>query len=74
MAAAKKATHVVTHKRLYLAVKGKLQHIKPGSNLTLSAKQAEKMGGRVQSLSDAATTDLTKAEDEAAILNAAPPQ
>lgn len=54
-----KATHVVTHKRLYLAVEGKLTHIQQGSPLTLTAAKAKKMGNRVAAMSDTETLDLT---------------
>lgn len=56
-----KATHVVKHKRLYLAVDGQLQHFPEGKTLTLTSKQAKKMGKRVASLDKGETTDLTNA-------------
>ena len=59
MAAPKRPTHVVAHKRLYLAVEGKLQHFPEGRQLTLTVKQAQKMGKRVNSLKSEGTTDLT---------------
>lgn len=64
MAAPKRPTHVVTHKNLYLAVKGKLQKQEIGTQLTLSDKQAEKMGAKVASIKEAKTLDLTKDEPE----------
>jgi len=54
-----KATHVVSHQRLYLAVEGKLTHIPQGSPLTLTAEKAKKLGNRVTSMSDVETLDLT---------------
>lgn len=41
MAAPKRPTHVVTHKRRYLMVDGKMQHIPAGAQLTLTEKQAK---------------------------------
>ena len=63
MAAPKRPTHVVAHKRLYLAVEGKLEHFPEGRQLTLTTKQAEKMGKRVTSLKSEGTTDLTGEKD-----------
>jgi len=63
MAAPKRPTHVVVHGRLYLAVKGKLEHIKKGTQLTLTEKQAEGLGKRARSLKDDATLDLEPVED-----------
>lgn len=54
-----KATHEVVHKRFYLAVKGKMQHMPVGTPLTLTAKQAEKMGARVKPIGGGETVDLT---------------
>lgn len=60
MAAPKRPTHVVVHKRLYMAGgKGELTHFPAGTQLTLSDKQAQKMGKRVKSMKDADTVDLT---------------
>lgn len=59
MATSKKPTHVVQHKRLYLAVKGKLQHVPEGSQLSLTSESAKKLGKRVKPLS-VNTVDLTK--------------
>lgn len=56
-----KATHIVKHNRLYLAVEGKLTHVPQGSPLTLTAEKAKKMGNRVTSVSDVETLDLTNA-------------
>ena len=63
MAAPKRPTHVVAHKRLYLAVEGKLEHFPEGRQLTLTDKQAKKMGKRVASLKSEGTTDLTGDKD-----------
>ena len=60
MALDKKPTHTVTHKRLYLSVEGKLQHVKEDSPLVLSAKQAKGLGGRVKAISSGAAKDLTE--------------
>lgn len=58
MAAPKRSTHVVEHKRLYLAVDGKVQHVEKGTQLTLNEKQARGLGARVRSLKDASSLDL----------------
>lgn len=62
MAAPKRATHVVSHKRLYLMVDGKLQHVEQGSQLTLD--KADKLGDKVKSLKAAEVVDLTKEKEE----------
>lgn len=53
MAASKKPTHVVRHKRLYLAVNGVLKHIPKGSELALTPKQAKGLGRRVAKIGKA---------------------
>lgn len=71
MAAPKRPTHVVEHKRLFLAVKGKLEHVEKGTQLTLTEKQASGLGPRVRSLKDAPLLDLeAQAAAEAAAKNA----
>ena len=60
MAVEKQPTHTVTHKRFYLAVEGKLQHIKEGSALVLSPKQAKGYGRRVKAISAGTVKDLTE--------------
>lgn len=60
----KKATHVVKHKRLYLAVEGKLTHFPEGKQLTLTKAQADRMGDRVMALGSEEATDLTEAKAE----------
>ncbi|MCK5127633.1 MAG: hypothetical protein KAR42_15355 [candidate division Zixibacteria bacterium] len=62
MAASKKATHVVAHKKLYLAVDGKLQHVPAGTEMVLDAKAAEQMGKKVMKLGEQKAVDLTKGE------------
>lgn len=61
MAAPKKATHEVIHPKQFLAVGGKLQHVKAGTQLALSEKQAEALEakGRVRKLGDKKAVDLT---------------
>ena len=71
MAAPKRATHVVEHKRLYLSVEGKLTHFPKGKTLTLTAKQAQKLDNRVKSLKDDDTTDLTTSGEDQAKAEAA---
>ena len=58
--ATKKATHTVVHKKLYLAVSGKLQHVKAGSELTLDDKTAKELGAKVKHLGEEKAIDLTK--------------
>lgn len=62
MAAPKRATHLVVHKQLYLSVGGKLQHVKEGSQITLSSEQAMKLGDRVRSITEEKSVDLTAEE------------
>lgn len=62
----KKPTHVVVHKKLYLGVGGKLQHVKVGAQLTLSEEQAERLGKKVMSIKEAKTIDMTKDNGPAA--------
>ena len=64
MAEAKKSTHVVRHRRLYLSAGGKLTHIPQGSELALSAKQAKGLGRRVAKIGQA--LDLEKLDDSKA--------
>ena len=58
----KNLTHTVMHKRLYMSVDGRLCHIQKGSQLTLSSKQAEKLGDRVSKI-DSQKVELSKDED-----------
>ena len=62
MAAPKKATHVVEHKKLYLAVKGKLQHVPAGTEIALDEKAAGQMGKKVLKLGEKKAVDLTKGD------------
>ena len=62
----KKPTHVVVHKKLYLAVGGKLQQVKVGTQLTLSEEQANRLGKKVMSIKESKTIDMTKDSDPAA--------
>ena len=59
-------THLVKHKRLYLAVGGKLKHVEKGSTLTLSSKQAKGLGQRVEEISSGKNLDLKTAAEEKA--------
>lgn len=54
-----KPTHTVTHRNLYLAVEGKLQHMKEGKTLTLTSEQAKKLKGKVKAVSGGESADLT---------------
>lgn len=58
MAASKKPTHVVGHRRLYLAVKGKMEHVAKGTQLALTEDQAKGLGRKVSSLSGVKSLDL----------------
>lgn len=57
-----KATHVVVHKKLYLAVDGKLEKIPCGTEVTFTAKQAEKLlaAGKIAKIGEQSSVDLTK--------------
>ena len=59
MAAPKRPTHVVVHKKLYLMAEGKLQHIKAGSELVLDPKTAKELGNKIKKLGEEDTIDLT---------------
>ena len=63
MAKQKDATHVVVHKKLYLAVEGKLQHMKAGTELTLDDKTAEQLGGKIKKIGEGDHIDLTGDKD-----------
>ena len=64
MANTKKATHVVTHPRLYLAVNGKLQHVEQGHEVTLSAAQAKSLGSKVEAIKERKRLDLTAGDSK----------
>lgn len=59
MAAPKKATHVVNHRRLYLAVGGQLQHVPAGTEVAMSNEQAKRLGGKVAKIGEQKAVDLT---------------
>lgn len=59
MSAPKRSTHVVIHPKLYMAVEGKLQHVKKGSELILSDKVAKKLGSKVGVMGEGKTIDMT---------------
>ncbi len=56
-----KATHVVIHPKQFMAVKGKLQHVPKGTEVTLAAKHGERLAkrGRVMVIGQKAAVDLT---------------
>ena len=66
MAGTKKPTHVVDHRRLYMAVDGKLQHVTPGTQLVLNKKQADALGERIHAISDEVVIDPAAAAEELA--------
>ena len=59
MAAPKRMTHVVTHKKLYLMTGGKLQHVVAGTELRLDAKIAKGLGSKIKKLGEGKQIDLT---------------
>lgn len=61
MANTKKPTHVVTHGRLYMMQNGKLEHVEKGTELTLTANQAESLvaQGKVEKFSKKKSIDMT---------------
>ena len=65
MAAPKKATHVITHRKQYMAVGGKLQHVPEGTEVALSVEQGNRMvkRGRVLAIGQKKSVDLTGATD-----------
>ncbi len=67
MAAPKKATHVIQHRKQYLSVGGVLQHVPKGTEVALDAKQGDRLAkrGRVLAIGQKAAVDLTKAGDTA---------
>lgn len=68
--AEKKVKRIVAHPKLYLAVGGKLQHVKKGTELVITKSQAKTMGGKLLDTSQAKKLDTTKdggaVSDEAA--------
>lgn len=66
MAAPKRSTHTVVHTKLYMAVEGKLQHVKQGTELVLSEKVAKGLGKKVRVMGEGKQVDMTKkgSEDE----------
>lgn len=61
MAAPKKATHVVTHRKQYMAVGGKLQHVPKGTEVALSVEHGKSMvkRGRALVIGEQKAVDLT---------------
>ena len=57
-----KATHTVSHRKQYLVVGGKLQHVKAGTEITLTAAQAKSLEakGRVRKIGQKDSVYLTK--------------
>lgn len=66
MAAPKKATHVVVHRKQYMAVGGKLQHVPKGTEVALTSEQGRRMSkrGRVLAIGQKEAVDLTKVPDK----------
>ena len=59
MAAPKRHTHRVVHKKLYLMAEGKLQHVKAGTELVLDPKTAKELGSKIEKLGGKKAIDLT---------------
>lgn len=65
--APKRPTHEMIHARRYLSVEGedgkrKLQHVPKGTLLSLSNKEAKRMGNTVRPLSERKAVDMTSDE------------
>ena len=69
MAAPKRMTHVVTHKKLYLMTDGKLQHVVAGTELRLDAKVAKSLGSKIKKLGEGKQIDLTGDDSEFSKMN-----
>ena len=64
------STYIVKHPRLMLAVEGKLQHMKPGTPVSLTAKSAKKLGNKVTAAPTAEPIDLAGGDTELEALRA----
>lgn len=66
MAAPTRSTHVIEHKKQYLMVEGKLQHVPKGTEVVLDLKTAKSLEGkgRVLKLGKGKQIDLTKSGDK----------
>jgi hypothetical protein len=64
MAATKKATHVITHRKQYMAVGGKLQHVPAGTEVAFNAKQGDAMEARGRAVKIGAAKALDLSADE----------
>jgi len=53
---------IVVHPKLFMRVNGKLQHVKPGTELALSKKQAEKLGKKLKIATPARTVAVGKSK------------
>lgn len=63
MGAAKKPTHTIVNRNVYLTTGeegAKLQEMPVGKPIVLSDEQAEKLGSKVKPITDSKTLDLTK--------------
>lgn len=58
-----KVDRVVDHKKLYLAVGGKLQHVPKGTKVTITESQAAKLGSKLVDPSLVESVDLTDTEE-----------
>ena len=50
--ASNKPTHEIVHPKLYLMVDGKMTKVEKGSQVTLTAKHAERLGDKVMKVGD----------------------
>ena len=66
MAAPKRATHIVVHPKLFMAVGGKLQHVPKGTEIALAADHAKRLiaKGRVLAIGEQKAVDLTPDKEE----------
>lgn len=66
MSANKKATHIVTHKKFYLAVSDKLQHVPAGTEIALDDEVGKRLceKGRVMKIGEKKAVDLTSSKNE----------
>ena len=56
--AEKKPTHEIVHPKLYLMVKGKMTHVKKGSQVYMTEEAAEGLGARVCKIGEKPVVDL----------------
>ena len=60
----KDGVYVVTHSKLNMLVHGKTKRMEIGTELTLKAAQAERLGNKVVPKKEAKKVDLTKSDKQ----------